>query len=460
MPAVVAAVVLAAQLPARADQAAPPAAEVIARLLPAVANIATTAFAKEPPVAGNMVAQPTASQQDAQSSGFFIDPSGVLVTNRHAVATAGEIIVTLHDGTQLRACVLALSAQSDIALLRVNAGRALPVVAFGDSDAARPGDRVFIIGNPLGLGSTVTAGIVSALHRTTADSGFGAFFQLDASLNHGSSGGPVFDAAGHVVGVATALLSAASETGSVGLGLALPGRDAQFIVARLLRHDAAPLGWIGAHIQPLTADIAAASGLKLTDGAIVTAIDADSPAARGGLLAGDVVLQVGDEPVAVPQVLNRAIAASPAGGTVRLAVWRQREKRSLSVVVGAVPGEPAASATPQASAACAAPGPARPDLGLLLEPVTPDVRDRLGLPPDGAGVQVAGIVAGSVAADHALAAGSVIVSVGRTPVATPAAAQAGIAAARTAGDGFVMLLVRDRQGLRWLALPLAAVPAQ
>jgi serine protease Do len=431
-------------------------ADLIAGLLPSVVNIATVMNETPAPVAGNMASQPTATVTYGQGSGFFIASSGVIVTNRHAIAGASQIFVTLSDSTRLSACLLAAAAQTDIALLRVNAGHPVPALALADSDGLRPGDPVFIVGNPLGLGGTVTEGIVSARDRNTPQSGFGAFFQLDAALNHGSSGGPVFDGFGHVVGIATALFSPPNETGSVGLGLAIPASDAAFVVKQLLDTGHLQLGWIGAHIQPVTADLAAALKLADTAGAIVTDVAPDSPAARAGLAPGDVVLAAGTEGMAGPSALNRTIAASRPGSVLRLTVWRDGEGRALPVTIGDLPGDKPGAGGHSSAPLCEAPVAPRPDLGLVLSALTGDARDRLGLDDKQAGVQVLDVVPGTAAADRGIAPGSVIETVERQPVASPADVQAAIAAARTAGHAFVLMLVRNTQGLGWVAVPLEA----
>lgn len=438
----------------RPASAAPPAADMLATVLPGVVNITILSHVKAGPVDGNMVSQPTTTDHADQSSGFFITQSGLIVTNRHAIAGASEITVSLHDSTRLSACVVAVAAQTDIAILKVHPDRPMTPMLFGDSDALLPGDPVFLAGNPIGLSSTVTAGIVSALDRNTEQSGFGSFFQIDAALNHGNSGGPVLDARGAVIGVATALLSAGGETGSVGLGFAIPGLEAKLVVERLLHDGELHLGWIGAHIQPVTPDIAAAVQLPAATGSIVTEIDVDSPATRGGLAVGDVILRLADGDGTGPRTLNRRIAGSSQGAVVDLVVWRNGAQRTVPVVIGESPADKAL-AKPPTTPAC---GPARddrPDLGLVLGPITGDVRSRLGLHPQETGVLVTDVAAGTVAADRGIPVGSLIENVQRRPVSTAADVQAGIDAARRERAGFVLMLVRNARGLRWVALPLA-----
>ena len=428
------------------------AADLIASVRPAVVNIAVVAHETTAPVAGNMMGEPTATDRSEEGSGFFVTPGGMLVTNRHAIAGASEIFATLEDGTKLRACVVVAAEQSDIALLRVNAGRPMPTLRFGDSDRLRPGDPVFVIGNPLGHGSSVTAGIVSALARNSSDSGFSPFLQIDASVNHGSSGAPVFDRAGEVVGIATALYSPSGETGSVGLGLAIPGSDAKFVVERLLAEGKLRLGWIGAHIQPVTDDLARAVGLTAVAGSMVTDVQADSPVARAGVVAGDVVQSLDGEATA-PEVLNRTLAGRTIGSVAKLGIL------AGGCGIDGVGGDRRVARREDDGKRCPGSGlptgarrAARPwlDAGRVDRGCPAAARARRA--GDGrAGGRRGG---GSVAADRGMTADSVIENVQQRPVGSPADVQAGIDAARAAGRGFVLLLVRDARGLRWVALPV------
>jgi serine protease Do len=317
----------------------------------------------------------------------------------------------------------------------------------------RPGDPVIIIGNPFGLGSTVTAGIVSALDRNTAESQSGSFFQIDAALNRGNSGGPVFNKDGEVVGVSTALVAPGNEGGSVGLGLAIPGNDVRFVVDRLLDHGRVQLGWIGAHVQQVTADIASADGLPAVIGSIITGIEDDSPAARAGLNDGDIILKVGDEDVIGPRSLNRKIASSTIGSVTELVIWRDGIQQTVPVAIGESQAGGAMSKS-AASRSGEAARIGRRDLGLVLGPITEDVRAKLGMTLQQAGVVVEDVVANSVAADRGITAGSLIVNVHRQSVTSPADVQLRVDVARKENRSFVLMLVKDSQGLRWVALPL------
>ncbi len=439
-----------AQSDARSDATI---ADQLATVLPSVVNLAVTKYITTPAVPGNIASQPSVKQDKTEASGFIIDPSGLIVTNRHAVANAADVIAILNDGTRLRATLLAAADQSDIALLTVDAGRPLPALAFGDSDRLRPGDGVFAIGNPFGLGGTVTSGIVSALDRNTTESEAGSFIQIDAAINHGNSGGPVVDVNGAVIGIGTALFTTASESGSVGISYAIPSDFARFIVNQLRSDGHAVLGWIGAHVESVTGDIAAAVGRVTPGGSIVLSIDPGSPAALAGLSAGDVILKIGGEPVEEPRILNRIIAESRVGSTVGLTIWRGGALQMVPVVIGQAPPPQVGAQTviPEGQA----PGRVvRDDLGLIVGPVTDNIRHRLGLAATAIGVAVRTVVAHSAAADRGIQAGSLILNIDRLPVLQPPDVQRRIDAARRERRQFVLVLIEDAEGLRWVSLPL------
>ena len=449
--------------PARADtpRADTPRADVasgelVAGLLSEVVNIAITTYDSSGGATGNMVGQTRTTMRRTLGSGFIVDPSGLIATNRHVVAKSHDIVVILHDGTRLKATLVAAAAQADMALLKVDAGRPLPSVTFGDSDAMVPGDAVYVIGNPLGLSSTVTAGIVSALDRNTVESEAVSFLQIDAALNTGNSGGAVFNTRGQVIGVSTALFSPEGGAGSVGLGFAIPGNDAKFILRRLATPEGLHLGWIGAHVQRTTPDVAAAVGLPagMPLGCIITAVDPGSPAAQAGLREGDLVLDIGGEVTAEPRLLNRIVASSPVGGDIALTVWRADGKAQLNLKVMESAADIAAAKTGGFGATAAPSRLDRPDLGLLLGPADADTRARLGLPPRQVGVLVTNVVPNSEAAQRDVLPGSLILNFERSPVTAPEQIQPRIDAARAAKHDSVLLLVADQQGRHWVSLSL------
>lgn len=452
---VLAAVALLGASPA-IGQPATPGADLITGLLPKVVNLSLTKYVKAPAAPGNMTSQPSITRERTQASGFIIDSSGLIVTNRHAVADAADIMVILDDGTHLRGTVLAAATQSDIALLKVNADRPLPTVRFGDSDELRPGDPVYVIGNPFGFGSTVTSGIVSALDRETPESGAGSFIQIDAALNRGNSGGPVFNRHGEVVAISTALYSPAPETGFVGIGYAIPSDDARFIINQLRTEGRARLGWIGGDVQPVTADIATAVGLATPTGSIVLDPGDGTPAAHAGLGSGDIILKVGDRAAPKSLILNREIEQSSIGSRVTLTIWRAGALQVLPVVIGESPAD---TTGPKAGAGAAQQEVrvTRDDLGLVVGPITEEISHKLGLAAvPSAGVAVSRVVARSVADDHGIAPGTLILNIDRQPVKSSADVQQRIDTARRDRRTFILLLVQDRSGLHWVSLPLSA----
>ncbi|MEM7614041.1 MAG: Do family serine endopeptidase, partial [Pseudomonadota bacterium] len=257
--------------------------------------------------------------QQGMGSGFIVESGGVVVTNNHVVDGADEITVILDDGTEYEAELVGSDTRVDIAVLRIEA-EDLPTVTWGDSDAVQVGDWAVAIGNPLGLNGTVTAGIVSARGRDINSGPYDDYLQVDAAINRGNSGGPLFDVAGQVIGVNTAILSPSG--GNIGLGFAIPSEQAQDIVADLIEDGSVERGWIGVAIQPLSRDIADTLGLDETLGALVAEVTPNSPAAEAGLRSGDVILRFNDDAVEELRDLTRAVADAPVGGAASIDIWR------------------------------------------------------------------------------------------------------------------------------------------
>ncbi len=267
----------------------------------------------------------------ALGSGFIVDPSGYVVTNNHVVDSATNIEVTLTTGQSFPAKLLGADRKTDLALLKIDSPDPLPAVSFGNSDAVKVGDWVMAVGNPFGLGGTVTAGIVSAGGRDLHAGPFDDFLQIDASINQGNSGGPTFSMAGEVIGVNTAIAS--PNGGSVGIGFAIPSNMAKTVIAELRQHGAVERGWLGVQIQPVTPEIAAAVGLKEPKGAIVSQVLPDSPAAKAGLKQGDIILGFGGSAIGEMRDLPRLVAATDVGEDVNVDIWRDREEQSVSVEI-------------------------------------------------------------------------------------------------------------------------------
>ena len=282
---------------------------------------------------GDHNTQPKPSQ--ALGSGFIIDPAGYIVTNNHVIDNAASVQVKLDDDSEYKAIVIGTDPLTDLALLKIEAGRKLPAVSFGDSDKAEVGDWVMAVGNPFGLGGTVTAGIISARGRNIDAGPYDDFLQVDASINKGNSGGPLFNLEGGVIGVNTAIFS--PNGGSVGIGFAIPSNLVAPVIAQIQETGQVERGWLGVQIQELTRDIAGAIGVEGTDGALVSEVIPDSPATKAGLKQGDVIRKVNGETVDGPRDLARLIARQPAGSAVELELWREGNSLSVKVVTGEMP---------------------------------------------------------------------------------------------------------------------------
>jgi serine protease Do len=313
---------------------------------PAVVNIATTQRVKtqqpeqdsaEEDMLRQFFGQAPERQQSqravhALGSGFLIDPHGYIVTNNHVIDGATDIQVTLTDGSVHPARIVGRDVKTDLALLKIAASRALPYVAFGDSDKEDVGDWVIAVGNPFGLGGSVSAGIVSARNRDINEGPYDDFLQIDAPINPGNSGGPLFDQSGHVIGIDTAIYSPSG--GSVGIGFAIPSNVAKRVVAELRDHGHVARGWLGVQVQAVTPALADAAGMDRAEGLLVDVVTPDSPAARAGLERGDVILAFNGTPIATARDLSFAVAAMPADRTVGMTVWRDGQKQDLDATIG------------------------------------------------------------------------------------------------------------------------------
>ncbi|TPG53824.1 PDZ domain-containing protein [Roseomonas nepalensis] len=378
-------------------------------------------------------------QMQALGSGFIVDAEGSIVTNNHVVDGATQVKVTLDDGRELPARIVGRDPRTDLALLRVDAGAPLPFLNLGNSDAARPGDWVVAVGNPYGLGGTVTAGIVSARGRDIHSGPYDDFLQIDAPINRGNSGGPLFSLDGSVIGVNTAIFSPSG--GSIGIGFAIPSNLVGHVVAQLKEHGRVERGFLGATTQPVDPTMARALRLPRAEGALVAKVEGDSPAARAGLRPGDVVTGLGDTPIRSPRDLARAVGDLRNGAETVLTTRREGQEVRMPVRVAALrDGTGAAGGEEGAQAA------AGPRLGLGLASVAEAQRAGLDLPPGTEGAVVANVAPDSPAAEAGLREADVITAVGGKPVRDPAAAVAAIRDALRSNGGAVALgVIRDGQ---------------
>jgi serine protease Do len=374
-------------------------------------------------------------------SGFVIDASGVIVTSNHIVEDAMEVVVRLKDGRELEARVVGSDDKTDIAVLAVEAAGLPPPLEWGDSDGVRVGDPIFAIGAPFGLGGTVTAGIVSARGRDIGAGPYDDFIQIDAPINQGNSGGPLFDTSGRVIGVTSAIVSPTG--GNIGIGFAVPSTIAARVVGEIVAHGSVERGWLGVSVQPVTREIAAALGLAEASGALVAEVGADSPAARAGLLPGDVILAFDGARIATVHDLTTRAADADEGQSVQLSVYRGGRARDVSVMIGRMPSEPSAVA------------PAR-----MEKPSEPETSElaRLGLTLEDSsdGVVIAAVRLRGPAADAGLQRGDRVLMVNQQTVATVEDARRAVEQAATDGRSAVLLQIERRGQRRFVGVALSA----
>ena len=418
-------------------------ASLVRTLLPTVVNISSRKVYDEPgsPTNGAATTQPTDSGRviTLSGSGFIVDPEGLIATNYHVIGGAFEIIITFWDGSRAGAKLIAATKLGDIAILKVNVGHPLPVVRWTNSDQVEIGDPVIAIGNPLGIGMSVSTGIVSALNRNIMASPYDNFIQTDASINHGNSGGPLFNMKGEVIGIDTAIYSPTS--GSVGIGFAIPANDAQFVLGRLRKYGAVRPGWIGVSLQQVTPDIAEALGMTQPVGSILSEIAPDSPAEKAGLRTGDVIVSVGSKPAKDTRAVMRAIAVVPAGSSVTIGFWRGGKEQELAITVADWPTAPKLD-KPVTPASLERPIP--PNLGLQTASLNDEARNKYGIDFDQPGVLVTSVARNTDAADRGLVAGDVILQVQGNQVSSPAEFEQRLNEARESKRGLVLILIQPK----------------
>ena len=376
-----------------------------------------------------------------QGSGFFITADGYAVTNNHVVQDAENVQVTTDDGKSYSAKVIGTDSRTDLALIKVD-GKDFPFVKLSDN-APRIGDWVLAVGNPFGLGGTVTAGIVSARGRDIGAGPYDDFLQIDAPVNKGNSGGPSFDVEGNVIGVNTAIFSPSG--GSVGIAFDIPADTVKNVVAQLRDKGSVTRGWIGVQIQPVTSEIAEGMGLKKVAGALVSEPQPNSPAAKAGIESGDVITSVDGNVVSDARDLARRIGTMAPGTSVKLGVLHQGQEKTVTITLGTLPNEKAAANQEKSGAT---PDSDMPKLGLTLAP-----SNKMS-GTDGSGVVVTAVDPNGVAADHGFQVGDVILDVGGKSVANPSDVRKQLADARKEGKHALMFRVKSGEGTRFVALPL------
>lgn len=453
-------------------------ANLVEPLLPAVVNISTTTLVRgrgesdAPPLdapfpKGSPLEeffkdfydqmQPEGPRNSsAVGSGFIIDPEGYIVTNNHLIAEADQVMVTLNDNTELKAVLVGRDRRTDIAVLKVNTEKKLPFVQWGHSEKLRTGDQIIAIGNPFGLGGTVTTGIVSHLARNIgAHSRYGDFIngyiQTDASINMGNSGGPMFDMSGKVVGVNTAIYSPTGA--SVGIGFAIPSEVAKKIVTQIRQFGRPKRGWLGVHIQEVTEDIAEGLGLKELVGALIGSVNKDGPAAKAKLQAGDIILKVGDKEVKEPRNLPQIVADIPDGTQVPVTIWRKGKVVSIPVQIGEQVEADETGVIPSPEGG--------KDLakgieihGMTLQPLTEDILQRFDIATDVQGVLVVDIAPKSSAAEKAIRPGDIIMEISQVEVKTPQHVLEQFKKAEKENNKSVLLLINHNGEARYVTIKI------
>jgi serine protease Do len=388
-------------------------------------------------------------KSSALGSGFVISADGYIVTNNHVIDKADEIVIEFFDGKMLDAKLVGRDTKTDIALLKVEAGEPLPFVGFGDSDIARVGDWVMAVGNPLGQGFSVSAGIISARNRTLRSGPYDDFIQTDAAINRGNSGGPLFNMNGEVIGVNTAIIS--PNGGSIGLGFSMSSSVVGGVVEQLKEFGETRRGWLGVQIQDMDADMADALGLDTVAGAMVSGVPA-GPGQDAGILAGDVILSFDGVEVDDTRGLVAAVGNAEVGKAVRVIVFRDGKTQTLKVVLGRRESAENAEIVP------AVVTPAEPkeaeEMGMKLMTLSAEMREQLGLPDDVNGVAVLSVDEDKDAFEKGVRSGDVIVEVGQVAVANPADITKAFNEAKEAGRKSVLLLVARGDSSRFVGLSL------
>ena len=460
--------------PVQARQAPESFADLAEKLLPAVVNISTTQsltgergpqMPQFPPGSpfedffreffDRQQAPSMPRRATSLGSGFIIAADGFIVTNNHVIEGAEEVTVILQDDTALKAEIIGRDPKTDVAVLKVTTDRKLPFVTFGDSDKARVGDWVIAIGNPFGLGGSVTAGIISARARNINAGPYDNFLQTDASINRGNSGGPLFNMKGEVIGVNTAIYSPAGG-GSVGIGFATPSNLASAVISDLREYGEVKRGWLGVRIQTVTEEIADSLGLDRPRGALVASVQEGGPAAEAGIQAGDVILTWDGDDIREMRNLPNSVAESEIGAAVDVEVWRDGARQTVQVTVAELEEEAeTAFATEENGAAPSDPaaGSDIPALGMSVQPLDDQARAAFQIPEDvSRGVVVADLSVDSDAAEKGIRPGDVIAEVNQKPVTTADEIRAQVDAARTAGRKSVLLMVQSEAGSRFVAV--------
>ncbi len=398
---------------------------------------------------------PRQRKSSSLGSGFVIDPSGIVITNNHVIADATEVTVIFSDGQKLKAEVLGKDQKVDVAVLKVKPEKPLKAVKFGDSDKARVGDWVLAVGNPFGLGGSVTAGIVSARNRNIDSGPYDNYIQTDASINKGNSGGPLFNLDGEVIGINTAILSPSG--GSVGIGFATPANTVQPVIAQLQQFGETRRGWLGVRIQNVDDDLAETLNLGAVRGALVAGVDDKGPSKPAGLKAGDVIIKFDGKPIKELRDLPKLVAAMPVGKDVDLVIVRAGKEEMKKVKLGRLEDGEKVASRDTGKEKPETPGPASQSaLGLEFSRLTDELRTRFQIKDTvKSGVMITSVDPSSNAAEKRLQPGEILVEINLEPVGDPADAVKKIKAIKDSGKKTAMLIIANGAGdTHFVALPV------
>jgi serine protease Do len=421
-------------------------ASLVARVLPSVVNISVAKILPDDNASAG--SEKKEKVEFFVGSGAIIDPSGIIITNKHVIQNAARILVTFHDKSQVSAQLIGAATLLDLALLKVDVGKPLPALQFADSDKAQVGEPVIAVGNPLGLGTSVSAGVISAVDRDLMKSPFDDFLQTDATINPGNSGGPLLDCAGDIVGINTALLSNNKEAqGSIGIGFSLPSNDARLVTTKLMHPETDSPNWVGLHLQDMAPLLAKVFKYPALTGAVVTGADKDSPAAHASLTAGDIITAVNGDDYPDARAILRHIVILPPGQPITLSAWRDGKTREVTLEGKPWPHLMQLRDEVLASAASIAHAEAG-GVGLHLVSITAAERQHYAL-GDTSGLLVDRVSEGSQASSRGLKMGDVIMQVDGQPVTTPSAVMARLNYGKPAGQDLVSLLVRGKDDNKW-----------
>ena len=427
----------------------PSFADLAEKLTPSVVNISSFSQNETENGEGNT------PLSESLGSGFIIDGDGYIITNNHVVDKAESISITLSDDTKTEARVIGKDPKTDLALIKIETKRPLNAVKFGDSDKIRVGDWVLAIGNPFGLGSSVTAGIVSAKSRDIESGPYDSFIQTDASINQGNSGGPMFNLQGEVIGISSAIFSTTGA--SQGVGFAIPANLAGWVISQLKEHGEVKRGWIGIKIQPNTPEIADSLGISANQGVVVSGVTEQGPAQKAGLQAGDIVLSFNRQPIDNTKNLSRLIAETKIGTPAPIEIWRSGQKQTLTVPIELMPEEtPLSAAKETASDAAETPdnGESLNIIGFTVKEISPELAERYKLAPSTSGVVVTDILPNSDASRKGIKIGDIIVKIDKRNIIGESAFHEYVNDARRENNRPVLLAIQGQEALHFVAVKL------